>query len=79
MTLTESIFLFIMFECVFAIVIFLNKDIEDLRYHINLIKETDLEVARVVDDNFDIVDRQIEVLKCPIYGPMIEEGEEYTE
>ena len=75
MTLAESIFLFITFVCVFLIVTFLNKDIEDLRYHINLIKETDLEVAKVVDTNFEIVDRQFEALKGPIYGPMLEDDE----
>lgn len=77
--LAESVLLFITYVCIFVLVTFINKDIEDLRYHINLIKEVDLEVARTVDTNFDIVDRQIEELKGPIYGPMIEEGEEYTE
>ena len=77
--LAESVLLFITFVCIFVLITFVNKDIEDLRYHINLIKEVDLEVARTVDNNFDIVDRQIEALKGPIYGPMIEEGEEYTE
>lgn len=77
--LAESVLLFITFVCIFVLVTFVNKDLEDLRYHINLIKEVDLEVARTVDTNFDIVDRQIEELKGPIYGPMIEEGEEYTE
>lgn len=77
--MAESALLFITFVCIFVLVTFVNKDIEDLRYHINLIKEVDLEVARTVDTNFDIVDRQIEELKGPIYGPMIEEGEEYTE
>ena len=75
MTLIESVSLFITFVCVFVIVSFLNKDIENLRYHINQIKETDLEVAKIVDDNFDIVDRQIEALKGPIYGPMLEDDE----
>lgn len=73
MTLAESVFLFITFICVFVLFTFINKDIEDLRYHINLIKEVDLEVARTVDANFDIVDRQIEELKGPIYGPMLED------
>lgn len=63
MTLAESIFLFIMFVCVFAAVMFSNKAIEDLQYHIDLIKETDLEVARTVDNNFDITDCQIDALQ----------------
>lgn len=75
MNLCESIFLFIMFVCVFAAIMLSNKAIEDLQYHINLIKETDLEVARVVDTNFEIVDRQIEELKGLIYGPMLEDDE----
>ena len=75
MTLIESISLFITFVCVFVIVSFLNKDIEDLRYHINQIREIDLEVAKIVDDNFDIVDRQIEALKGPTYGPILEDDE----
>ena len=73
--LAESVLLFITFVCVFLLVTFVNKDIEDLRYHINLIKEVDLEVARTVDTNFDIVDRQIEELKGPTYGPMLEDEE----
>ena len=75
MALAESVFLFITFVCVFAIVTFLNKDIEDLRYYINLIKETDLEVAQTVDRNFELVDQQIEALKGPTYGPMLEDEE----
>lgn len=75
MNLCESIFLFIMFVCVFAAIMFSNKAIEDLQYHIDLIKETDLEVAKVVDTNFEIVDRQIEELKGPTYGPMLEDDE----
>ena len=75
MTLAESIFLFIMFVCVFAAIMFSNKAIEDLQYHIDLIKETDLEVAKAVDTNFEIVDRQIEELKGPTYGPMLEDDE----
>lgn len=64
-----------MFVCVFAAIMFSNKAIEDLQYHIDLIKETDLEVAKAVDTNFEIVDRQIEELKGPTYGPMLEDDE----
>lgn len=73
--LAESVLLFITFVCVFLLVTFVNKDIEDLRYQINLIKELDVEVAGIVDNNFDIVDRQIEELKGPTYGPMLEDEE----
>lgn len=79
MTLFESIMIFLTVVCVFVCIGKIIKEIDNLRYNINRIREVSIDFAGIVDGNFDIQSAEINELKGPTYGPMIEEGEEYTE
>ena len=75
MTLFESIALFLTFVCMFACIAKIGKDIDDLKYNINLIREVSLDFAGMVDTNFEIQSAEINELKGPTYGPMLEDEE----
>ena len=75
MTLLESILIFMAFMSIAACSMIYDKEIEDLRYQIDLIKDMNLECARGTDTNFEIIEREIEEAKGPIYGPMLEDDE----
>ena len=75
MTLLESILICMAFMCIAACSMIYDKEIEDLRYQIDLIKGVNLEFANVTDTNFEIIEREIEEAKGPVYGPMLEDDE----
>lgn len=75
MTVFESIMLFLTVALVFLCIGVLEKDVSNLKHKMSVILDVMNDCLGLIDNDFDIHRTEINSLRGPTYGPMLEDDE----